>query len=246
MKKIAVVTGAGSGIGKAVAIKLAQAEYSVVLAGRRMDRLQDTAARAGGNCHPMECDVCSPESVKKLFARVRDQFDRLDVLFNNAGTGAPASPLEDLPFETWRAVIDTNLTGVFLCTQSAFKLMKEQLPQGGRIINNGSIAAHTPRPHMIAYTASKHAVLGLTKTTSVEGRQYNIACGQIDIGNTRTDLASAMSNGALQADMSRKVEPMFDVSHVADAVLYMADLPLDANVLSMTVMATTMPYVGRG
>jgi NAD(P)-dependent dehydrogenase (short-subunit alcohol dehydrogenase family) len=246
MKKIAVVTGAGSGIGRAVALKLSQAGYTVALAGRRKDKLQETASKINGESHAIECDVCNPESVKTLFATVREKFGRLDVLFNNAGTGAPAMPLEELPFETWKSVIDTNLTGVFLCTQAAFKLMKEQSPQGGRIINNGSIAAHTPRPHMIPYTASKHAVSGITKTTAVEGRQYNIACGQIDIGNTQTDLASAMSNGALQADMSRKVEPMFDVKHVADAVLYMANLPLDANVLSMTVMATAMPYVGRG
>jgi NAD(P)-dependent dehydrogenase (short-subunit alcohol dehydrogenase family) len=194
----------------------------------------------------MAADVTNPDAVNALFARVQQAFGRLDLLFNNAGTGAPPTPLEDLPFERWRAVIDTNLTGSFLCTQAAFRLMKTQTPRGGRIINNGSIAATAPRPHMIAYTASKHAVSGLTKATALEGRQYDIACGQIDIGNTTTDMATNMVNGTLQADMSLKPEPTFDVKHVADAVLYMAGLPLDANVLSMTVMATKMPLVGRG
>lgn len=244
--KIALVTGAGSGIGKAVALRLAGAGYRVVITGRRAERLQETAALGGDHVVPIVADVTDPESVQTLFAQVRAQFGRLDVLFNNAGTGAPATPLEDLSFERWRAVIDTNLTGVFLCTQAAFKLMKEQQPRGGRIINNGSIAATTPRPHMIAYTASKHAVTGITKTTSLEGRRYDIACGQIDIGNTVTEMAAPMIHGTLQADFSVKTEPTFDVSHVADAVLYMADLPLEANVQFMTVMATKMPYIGRG
>jgi NAD(P)-dependent dehydrogenase (short-subunit alcohol dehydrogenase family) len=184
--------------------------------------------------------------VADLFDRIGNEFGRLDVLFNNAGTGAPSTPLEDLTVDHWNAVIETNLTGVFLCTQAAFKLMKQQQPQGGRIINNGSISATTPRPNMIAYTASKHAVTGLTKSTSLEGRRYRIACGQIDIGNTATDLLTPLASGALQADFSVRSEPTFDVQHVADAVLYMANLPLDANVLSMTVMATSMPFVGRG
>jgi NAD(P)-dependent dehydrogenase (short-subunit alcohol dehydrogenase family) len=245
-EKIALVTGAGSGIGKAVALSLAGAGYCVILTGRRQDRLDQVAKEGGGACHPIAADVTDPQSIAALFSRIRGEFSRLDVLFNNAGTGAPPTPLEDLSLDRWRAVIDTNLTGVFMCTQAAFKLMKEQTPRGGRIINNGSIAATAPRPHMIAYTASKHAVSGLTKATSLEGRRYDIACGQIDIGNTATDMATPMINGTLQADFSLKVEPTFDVKHVADAVLYMANLPLDANVLSLTVMATKMPLVGRG
>jgi NAD(P)-dependent dehydrogenase (short-subunit alcohol dehydrogenase family) len=244
--KIALVTGAGSGIGKAVALAMANAGYRVILTGRRQDRLEEVARLGGAGCRAIAADVTDPASVDALFSRVRSEFGRLDVLFNNAGTGAPPTPLEELPFDRWRSVIDTNLTGVFLCTQAAFKLMKEQDPQGGRIINNGSIAATAPRPHMIAYTASKHAVTGLTKATSLEGRRYDIACGQIDIGNTMTDMATPMINGTLQADFSIKVEPTFDVKHVAEAVLYMANLPLDANVLFMTVMATKMPLVGRG
>lgn len=245
-KKIALVTGAGSGIGKAVALTLAKAGYRVVLTGRRQDRLDQVAKEGGAACHAITSDVTDPKSVEALFSRVRSELGRLDVLFNNAGTGAPPMPLEDLPLDHWRSVIDTNLTGVFLCTQAAFRLMKEQDPRGGRIINNGSIAATAPRPHMIAYTASKHAVSGLTKATSLEGRRYDIACGQIDIGNTLTDMAARMINGTLQADFSLKVEPTFDVKHVADAVLYMANLPLEANVLFMNVMATKMPLVGRG
>jgi NAD(P)-dependent dehydrogenase (short-subunit alcohol dehydrogenase family) len=246
MTKIALVTGAGSGIGRAVALALANAEFHVVLTGRRQERLDEVARQGGARCRAITADVTDPDSITALFTRVRQEFGRLDLLFNNAGTGAPPMPLEDLPVETWRAVIDTNLTGMFLCTQGAFRLMKSQTPRGGRIINNGSIAATTPRPHMIAYTASKHAVSGLTKSTSLEGRQYDIACGQIDIGNTATDMAAPMATGTLQADLSLKPEPTFDVKHVADAVLYMAGLPLDANVLSMTVMATKMPFVGRG
>jgi NAD(P)-dependent dehydrogenase (short-subunit alcohol dehydrogenase family) len=245
-EKIALVTGAGSGIGRAVALALAAAGYTVVLAGRRMERLQRVVEQGGPRCHAMTVDVKQPESVAQLFAQVRAQFGRLDVLFNNAGTGAPATPLEELSLERWNAVVDTNLTGVFLCTQAAFRMMKEQQPQGGRIINNGSIASVTPRPNMIAYTASKHGVTGLTKSTSLEGRRFNIACGQIDVGNTATDMVAPMVNGTLQADMSLKPEATFDVQHVADAVVYMANLPLDANVLNMTVMATTMPFVGRG
>jgi NAD(P)-dependent dehydrogenase (short-subunit alcohol dehydrogenase family) len=244
--KIALVTGAGSGIGRSVALALARADYTVVLTGRRIERLLAVATEGGARCHAFAADVTDANQVSTLFARIKEQFGRLDVLFNNAGTGAPATPLEDLSLAKWRAVIDTNLTGVFLCTQAAFKIMKEQSPHGGRIINNGSIAAYVPRPHLIAYTASKHAVAGITKTAALEGRKYNIACGQIDIGNTATDMATPMINGTLQADLSIKSEPTFDVKHVADAVLYMANLPLDANVLTMTVMATAMPYVGRG
>jgi len=244
--KIAVVTGAGSGIGKSVALALAHAGYSVVLAGRRAVLLNEVASQAGPNALAVPTDVTDPNSVAALFTRAVDWFGRVDLLFNNAGTGAPPTPFEELPFENWKRVVDTNLTGAFLCAQAAFRQMKSQQPRGGRIINNGSIAASTPRPHMTAYTASKHGVSGLTKTISLEGRQYDIACGQIDIGNTATSLASAFSSGTLQADLSLKPEPTFDVKYVADAVLYMAGLPLEANVLFMTVMATKMPYIGRG
>jgi NAD(P)-dependent dehydrogenase (short-subunit alcohol dehydrogenase family) len=244
--KVAVITGAGSGIGKAVALALAHAAYSVVLAGRRAAPLNEVATQAGSNALAVPTDVTDPDSVAALFTRAVDRFGRVDLLFNNAGTGAPPSPFEDLSFENWQRVLDTNLTGAFLCAQAAFRQMKAQQPRGGRIINNGSIAASTPRPHMAAYTASKHGVSGLTKTISLEGRQYDIACGQIDIGNTATSLASAFSSGTLQADLSLKPEPTFDVKHVADAVLYMAGLPPEANVLFMTVMATKMPYIGRG
>jgi NAD(P)-dependent dehydrogenase (short-subunit alcohol dehydrogenase family) len=246
MTKIALVTGAGSGIGRAVALALASNGYRVLLTGRQRDKLEKVAREGGTSCHVLPADVSDPHSVTQLFARIGMEFGRLDLLFNNAGTSAPPTPLEDLAFETWRKVIDTNLTGTFLCTQAAFKLMKEQTPRGGRIINNGSISASVPRPLIIAYTASKHAVSGLTKATSLEGRRYDIACGQIDIGNTSTDMASAMVTGTFQADMSIKVEPTFDVRHVADAVLYMANLPLEANVLFMTLTATAMPFVGRG
>jgi NAD(P)-dependent dehydrogenase (short-subunit alcohol dehydrogenase family) len=244
--RVAVVTGAGSGIGKAVALALAKADYAVVLAGRRQAAVEEVAHEAGSEALAVAADVTNPASVEALFKRAVERFGRVDLLFNNAGTGAPPAPLEELSVEQWRRVIDTNLTGVFLCTQAAFRQMKAQQPRGGRIINNGSISATTPRPHMIAYTASKHAVSGLTKTTSLEGRQYDIACGQIDIGNAATSLASAFSSGTLQADLSLKPEPTFDVKYVADAVLYMAGLPLEANVLFMTVMATKMPYSGRG
>jgi NAD(P)-dependent dehydrogenase (short-subunit alcohol dehydrogenase family) len=252
--KIAVVTGAGSGIGKVVALALANAGYAVVLAGRRAqaleevarEALQERAGQAASMVLPVVTDVTDPTSVAALFASAVARFGRVDLLFNNAGTGAPPTPLEDLPVEQWRRVVDTNLTGAFLCAQAAFRHMKTQHPRGGRIINNGSIAATTPRPHMVAYTASKHGVAGLTKSISLEGRQYDIACGQIDIGNTATSLASAFSSGTLQADLSVKPEPTFDVRYVADAVLYMAGLPPEANVLFMTVMATKMPYIGRG
>jgi NAD(P)-dependent dehydrogenase (short-subunit alcohol dehydrogenase family) len=245
-RKIALVTGAGSGIGKAIALTFARNDYNVVLAGRRADALESAAREGGSACVPVVTDVTDRESVDALFARTEKEFGRLDVLFNNAGISAPPVPLEELAFERWQSVVDTNVTGVFLCTQAAFRLMKNQTPRGGRIINNGSISASVPRPRMIAYTASKHAVTGLTKATSLEGRQYDIACGQIDIGNTATDLAQAMHTGTLQADFSIKREPTFDVKHVADAVFYMASLPLEANVQFMTVMATNMPYIGRG
>jgi NAD(P)-dependent dehydrogenase (short-subunit alcohol dehydrogenase family) len=244
--KIAVVTGAGSGIGRAVALALAKVGYTLVLAGRKLPPLEEVAREAGPGAIVVTTDVTAPNSVDALFARVAKEFGRLDLLFNNAGTGSPPAPLEEVTFEQWKSVIDTNLTGAFLCTQAAFRLMKTQQPRGGRIINNGSISATTPRPRMVAYTASKHAISGLTKTTSLEGREHDIACGQIDIGNTATALATPMAHGTLQADMSLKPEPTFDVKHVADAVVYMAGLPLDVNVLFMTVMATKMPFVGRG
>jgi NAD(P)-dependent dehydrogenase (short-subunit alcohol dehydrogenase family) len=229
-----------------VALQLATAGYRVVLAGRRQDKLDAVAAQAQGNALAIAADVKDPASVSALFERIAAEFGRLDLLFNNAGTVAPPTPLEDLSVERWRSVIDTNLTGMFLCIQGAFRLMKQQDPRGGRIINNGSISASVPRPNMIAYTASKHAVTGLTRATSLEGRKYDIACGQIDIGNTATEMATAMTTGTLQADLSVKVEPTFDVKHVAEAVLYMANLPPEANVLFMTVTATKMPFVGRG
>jgi NAD(P)-dependent dehydrogenase (short-subunit alcohol dehydrogenase family) len=245
-RRTALVTGAGSGIGRAVALALAGKEWRVVMAGRRQ-RLLDEAAREGGpHCIPVACDVSDETAVETLFARIERESGRLDLLFNNAGTASPPAPIEDIALASWQSVIGTNLTGAFLCTRAAFRLMKRQKPCGGRIINNGSISATTPRPSMIAYTASKHAVTGLTKATSLEGRRYDIACGQIDIGNTATDMTSPMSHGILQPDGTLRPEPQFDISHVADAVLYMASLPLDANVLFMTVMATKMPYVGRG
>ncbi len=244
--KIALVTGAGSGIGRAVALALAKVGYAVVLAGRRLPQLEQVAREAGSGSIAVAADVTDRASVDALFAHVAKDFGRLDLLFNNAGVSAPPAPLEDVPLEKWRSVIDTNLTGAFLCTQAAFRLMKAQKPRGGRIINNGSVSATAPRPRLVAYTASKHAVTGLTKATSLEGREHDIACGQIDIGNTATELAAAMAHGTLQADLSVKTEPTFDVRYVADAVVYMAGLPLEANVLFMTVMATKMPFVGRG
>jgi NAD(P)-dependent dehydrogenase (short-subunit alcohol dehydrogenase family) len=244
--KVAVVTGAGSGIGRAVALALAGAGYAVAIAGRRQALLEEVATLGGSSVFPVATDVTDATAVANLFAATVKRFGRVDVLFNNAGAAAPPTPSDELGLDVWRRLIDTNLTGVFLCAQTAFRIMKSQSPQGGRIINNGSIASVTPRPNMIAYTASKHAVTGITKTLSLEGRRFNIACGQIDIGNVQTDLGIPMSSGTLQADFSRKPEPTFDVGHVAEAVLYMAGLPLEANVLNMTVMATAMPFVGRG
>jgi NAD(P)-dependent dehydrogenase (short-subunit alcohol dehydrogenase family) len=246
--KTAIVTGAGSGIGRAAALALLREGYSVVLAGRRPEPLEQAVAAAGPGARTLAVptDVSDPSSVAALFARTKETFGRLDLLFNNAGTGAPAVPLEDLPFEKWRSVIDVNLTGAFLCTQAAFRLMKEQTPKGGRIINNGSISAHTPRPYSAPYTASKHAITGLTKSTALDGRKYDIACGQIDIGNAGTEMTERMKAGVLQANGEIAPEPTMDVEHVARAVVYMASLPPDANVLFLTVMATQMPFVGRG
>ncbi len=247
--KIALITGAGSGIGRATARALLAAGYSVVLAGRRLDKLEQTAAEASaapGQALPVAADVTDPASVKALFERVRQTFGRLDLLFNNAGSGAPAIPFEDLTFEQWRRVIDVNLTGAFLCAQETFRLMKQQTPRGGRIINNGSLSAYVPRPNSAPYTASKHAITGLTRSLALDGRKYDIACGQIDIGNAETEMTAKMKQGVLQASGEKAVEPTMDVQHVANAVVYVAGLPLDANVLFLTVMATGMPFVGRG
>ncbi|MEI6441105.1 MAG: SDR family oxidoreductase [Alphaproteobacteria bacterium] len=246
--KVALVTGAGSGIGRASALALHRAGFSVVLAGRRADELTRTAGQAQGEPEVLgiPTDVSDPDSVAALFARVQAHFGRLDVLFNNAGTGAPPVPLEDLDLKAWKRVVDVNLTGAFLCTQGAFRLMKDQSPRGGRIINNGSISAHAPRPRSVAYTATKHAMTGLTRSTSLDGRAYDIACGQIDIGNAATEMTARMSQGVPQADGTMAVEPVMDVAAVADAVVYMASLPLNANVQFMTVMATKMPFIGRG
>jgi NAD(P)-dependent dehydrogenase (short-subunit alcohol dehydrogenase family) len=249
MNKVALVTGAGSGIGRAVALALSRDGFSIVLAGRRLDPLQATAAElvaVGSHAVAVQADVVSESSVQALFARVRNEFGRLDLLFNNAGTNTRGVPLEELSLNEWKEVLDTNLTGAFLCTQQAVRLMKAQNPRGGRIINNGSISAHTPRPNSAAYTASKHAVSGLTKSTALEGRAFGIACGQIDIGNAATAIGSHVSKGALQPNGSTLVEPMMDLIHVGEAVRYMASLPLEANVLTMTVMATGMPFAGRG
>jgi NAD(P)-dependent dehydrogenase (short-subunit alcohol dehydrogenase family) len=247
--KVAIVTGAGSGIGKAVAVTLLRNGYSVALAGRRADALAlavRDAEDAGSRALAQPANVADPASVRTLFERTRERFGRLDLLFNNAGTGAPGIPLEDLTFEQWQNVVNVNLTGVFLCTQEAIRIMKAQTPRGGRIINNGSVSAHTPRPNSAPYTATKHAVTGLTKSTALDGRKYDIACGQIDIGNALTDMAARMAKGVPQANGSVAVEPLMDVQRVADAVLHMASLPLDANVLFLTIMATKMPFVGRG
>ncbi len=247
--KVAVVTGAGTGVGKAVALALAQTGYAVVLAGRRQAPLDETARAMEGPASRalvVPADVADPASVKHLFARTMETFGRLDLLFNNAGTGAPAVPLEDLTHEQWRTVVETNLSGVFFCMQEAFRLMKNQVPRGGRIINNGSISAHTPRPNSAPYTATKHGITGLTKSASLDGRKYDIACGQIDIGNAATDMTARMADGVAQADGSVRAEPRMDPVHVARAVVYMASLPLDANVQFLTVMATKMPFVGRG
>ena len=247
--KIALVTGAGTGIGKATALALLQAGYAVVLAGRRAELLEAVVAQAGplgAQALSVPADVRDPASVRALFAQTEARFGRLDLLFNNAGMGAPAGPLEELALEQWQTVVDTNLTGSFLCLQEAFKRMKRQTPAGGRIINNGSLSAYVPRPNLVAYTATKHAITGLTKAAALEGRPHHIACGQIDIGNAATAMTDSMSAGVLQADGSTAVEPTMAAGDVARAVVYMASLPLEANVLFMTVMATQMPYVGRG
>jgi NAD(P)-dependent dehydrogenase (short-subunit alcohol dehydrogenase family) len=247
--KVAIVTGAGTGIGRQVALALLREGYAVSLAGRRMERLQETvdqAGAAGARALAVPTDVSDPASVRALFDKTREAFGRLDLLFNNAGTGAPPVLLEDLSLEQWKTVVDVNLTGVFLCTREAFRIMKSQSPMGGRIINNGSISAHAPRPNSAPYTATKHAITGLTKSTALDGRKYDIACGQIDIGNAATEMAQPMKAGVPQANGTVSVEPTLDVEHVAQAVVYMAGLPLEANVQFMTVMATKMPFIGRG
>ncbi len=247
--KIALVTGAGTGVGRAVAVALAKAGYSLVLAGRRKEPLDKVAGEvnaAGSQALAVPTDVSKRESILALFDKVKSSFGRLDVLFNNAGIGAPPVPLEDLPYETWQNVVSTNLTGMFLCTQEAIKIMKNQNPRGGRIINNGSISAHTPRPFSVAYTSTKHAVTGLTKSTSLDCRPYDICCGQVDIGNAATPMTDRMVDGVLQPDGRKIPEPRMDAMNVGNAVVYMASLPLDANVLFMTVMANKMPFVGRG
>jgi len=247
--RVAIVTGAGTGIGKAVALALVEDGYSVVLAGRRADLLDAAVSCAGdaaSRCLAVPTDVKDPESVRALFARAKERFGRLDLLFNNAGIGTPPIPMEDLPFEQWKAVVDTNLNGAFLCTQEAIRIMKAQTPRGGRIINNGSISAHAPRPHSVAYTATKHAITGLTKSTSLDGRAHDIACGQIDIGNAATELTAKMPLGVLQPTGQVMAEPTIDTAHVGRAVVYMAGLPLDTNVQFMTLMATKMPWIGRG
>ena len=246
--KSAIVTGAGTGIGKAVALALLRDGYRVSLAGRRKEPLEAAIAEAGAGAQALAVptDVSDPEQVRSLFERTREAFGRLDLLFNNAGIGAPGVNLEDLSFDQWKKVVDINLTGSFLCVQEAFRVMKDQTPRGGRIINNGSISAHAPRPNSAPYTATKHAITGLTKSASLDGRKYDIACGQIDIGNAATDLAARMAKGVPQANGTIAVEPLMDVQHVASAVLFMASLPLESNVHFLTVMATKMPFVGRG
>jgi NAD(P)-dependent dehydrogenase (short-subunit alcohol dehydrogenase family) len=246
--QVAVVTGAGSGIGRQIVRALMHAGFRVALAGRREDALRETLDGQAAPQHGVviPTDVTDPGSVQALFTRVGDELGRVDLLFNNAGVFGPSVPVEEFPVDQWRAVVDTNLTGAFLCAQAAFRAMRDQQPQGGRIINNGSISAHAPRPNAVAYTATKHAVTGLTKALSLEGRRYDIACGQIDVGNAATEMTEAISHGVLQADGSVAAEPTMDARHVADAVLYMASLPLDANVQFLTLMATKMPYLGRG
>ena len=248
-QRVALVTGAGSGIGRAASLALQSAGYAVVLAGRHLETLEQTASAAaptGGPVLAVTADVGQPDSVRALFARAREAFGRLDVLFNNAGIAAPGVPMEELTYEQWSAVVAANLTGSFLCAGEAIKIMKAQDPRGGRIINNGSISAHTPRPHSAPYTATKHAITGLTKSIALDGRSFDIACSQIDIGNAETHMTARMASGVPQADGSRKPEPCMDVQHVADAVLFMANLPLDSNVQFMTIMATKMPFIGRG
>ncbi len=247
--KVAIVTGAGTGVGRATALALLRAGYQVVLAGRRQEMLVQVVAEAGpvaSRALAVPADVREPASVRALFARTKETFGRLDLLFNNAGTNVPGILLEDLTVEQWKQMVDTILTGTFLCTQEAFRVMKDQDPRGGRIINNGSISAHTPRPNSAPYTATKHAITGLTKSTALDGRKYDIACGQIDIGNAMTPMAARLAKGVLQANGTTAPEPMIDVEHVANAVVHMASLPLDTNIFSLTVMATKMPFVGRG
>ena len=248
-QKVALITGAGVGIGRAAAKALLQGGYQVVLTGRNLEKLQKAITDIGGtteNCLAVACDVGNPSQVKQLFIALKDRFHRIDVLFNNAGMGAPAIPMEDLTYEQWMNVVNTNLCGAFLCSQEAIRMMKAQSPPGGRIINNGSISAHTPRPLSAPYTSTKHAITGLTKTIALDGRPFNIACGQIDIGNAATEMTERMAAGIIQADHSIKVEPRMDVDHVGQAVLHMAQLPLESNILNMTIMATNMPFVGRG
>jgi len=247
--KVAIVTGAGTGIGKRTTLTLLQAGYSVALAGRRIELLETTVTEAGASGSKaliIPTDISNPASVRALFAKTQEISGRLDLLFNNAGISAPPVPLEALTYEEWKSVIDINLTGAFLCTQEAFNIMKNQKPMGGRIINNGSISAHSPRPNSAPYTATKHGITGLTKSTALDGRKYDIACGQIDIGNAETEMTARMQDGVPQANGSMQVEPTIDADHVANAVMYMASLPLDANVQFMTVMATKMPFIGRG
>ena len=248
-KRVAIITGGGTGIGRAGAIALVEAGWHVTVAGRRLEPLEETLRQAGAGTERMlaiATDVSDPASVSTLFKQTHDTFGRLDLVFNNAGMGTPAMPLEDLSVEQWKAVVNVNLTGAFLCTQEAFRIMKKQDPQGGRIINNGSISAHVPRPFSAPYTSTKHAITGLTRSTSLDGRAYNIACGQIDIGNAVTEMTERMAAGVPQADGSMAVEPRMDVKHVADALVQMANLPLEANIQFMTVMATKMPFIGRG
>ena len=247
--KVALVTGAGSGVGKAAALALLKDGYRVALAGRRKEPLERTAADAGAagkQARVVPTDIGKPEAVRALFAKTRQEFGRLDVLFNNAGMGAPAVPMEDITYEQWMAVVSVNLTGMFLCTQEAIRIMKDQDPRGGRIINNGSISAHAPRPFSAPYTATKHAVTGLTKSTALDGRKHDIACGQIDIGNAATEMTERMTKGVAQPNGTTMIEPRMDVAHVGEAVLHMANLPLETNVLFMTIMASKMPFVGRG
>ncbi|MEY4708149.1 MAG: hypothetical protein RJB58_1872 [Pseudomonadota bacterium] len=246
MNKIAMITGAGSGVGRAVAIHLSEAGWSVVLVGRKADMLEETAKRLKGSYLVVPADVGDPKAVKAVFAQIKDKFGRLDMLFNNAGMGTPAVPIEDLTFEQWQAIVGVNLTGAFLCTQEAVRMMKAQSPRGGRIINNGSISADRPRPHSAPYTATKHAITGLTKSTILDGRSFDITAGQVDIGNAATEMTERMTKGVLQPDGQLAVEPRMDVNHVAQAVTFMAGLPLESNVPFLTVMATKMPLFGRG